>query len=83
MTEKDILHVTKCGKYWVSNEGTKKEPNFHVWETGIVCSMVESAYPLLSLAVYRANYLSGADVSDTAKSSLPEPDPTLQQYYSR
>lgn len=50
-----ILHL-KDG-YYVSNEGTKINPNFHVWipnGTHVVC---DSAYDEISIAVCRCNYL--------------------------
>lgn len=46
------------GGYWVSNEGTKIHPNFHVWEPGITHSTCDSAYGDLSLAIARCNYLA-------------------------
>lgn len=59
MAESGILHSS--GKYWVSNEGTSKKPNFHVWENGITHSTCDSAYNDLSLAIARCNYLSDND----------------------
>ncbi len=50
-----ILH--SYDNYWVSNEGTKTNPNYHVWEAGITHSICDSAYADLSLAVARCNYL--------------------------
>jgi hypothetical protein len=44
--------------YWVSNEGSKKQPNYHVWVPGITHSSCDSAYADLSLAVSRCNYLA-------------------------
>ena len=58
-TKEDI----KCGilhsvnGYYVSNEGTKTKPNYHVWVpngTHVVC---DSAYGEISLAVCRCNFL--------------------------
>lgn len=51
-----ILH--EVDGYWVSNEGTKKEPNFHVWIPTITHSVCDSAYNDITLAVCRCNYLA-------------------------
>ncbi len=51
-----ILHSR--GGYWVSNEGTKSNPSFHVWVPGITHSTCDSAYSELSLAVSRCDYLA-------------------------
>ena len=51
-----ILH--NVGGYWVSNEGTKEKPNFHVWIPTITHSVCDSAYSDISLAVGRCNYLA-------------------------
>lgn len=51
-----ILH--EVDGYWVSNEGTKNKPNYHVWVPGITHSTCDSAYADLSLAVCRCNYLA-------------------------
>lgn len=51
-----ILH--SVDGYWVSNEGTKKQPSFHVWIPGITHSTCDSAYDDISLAVARCNYLA-------------------------
>lgn len=57
--ELGILHNIN-DEYWVrnENEGTKENPNFHVWETGSTHSICDSAYDDLSLAVARCNYLA-------------------------
>ncbi len=52
----NILHITNG--YYVSNEGTKRKPNYHVWIPNGVCCKCDSAYSNLSLAVARCNYLS-------------------------
>lgn len=52
----NILH--EVNGYWVSNEGTKKAPNYHVWAIGITHSTCDSAYNDISLAVARCNYLA-------------------------
>lgn len=55
-TEDIILHeACNC---WVSNEGTKTNPNYHVWCNGITHSTCDSAYNDLSLAIARCNYLA-------------------------
>lgn len=43
--------------YYISNEGTKNDPNYHVWVPGITHANCDSAYSDLSLAVSRCNYL--------------------------
>ena len=58
-TEEDIeigiLHSLEG--YYVSNEGTKKEPNYHVWIPNITHATCDSAYSDITLAVARCNYL--------------------------
>jgi hypothetical protein len=54
----NILH--SLNGYWVSNEGSKTKPNFHVWATGQTHSVCDSAYSEISLAVARCNYLAKA-----------------------
>lgn len=51
-----ILH--SIDGYWVSNEGTKQKPNFHVWIPQVTHSIVDSAYNEISLAVARCNFLA-------------------------
>ena len=51
-----ILH--SVDGYWVSNEGTNKNPNYHVWIPSITHSVCDSAYNEISLAVARCNYLA-------------------------
>lgn len=51
-----ILH--SVNGFYVSNEGTKSKPNYHVWVPGITHSSCDSAYSDLSLAVCRCNYLA-------------------------
>lgn len=58
-----ILH--SAGGFYVSNEGSKKQPNYHVWVPGITCSSCDSAYNDLSLAVSRCNYLA-KEIGDNA-----------------
>lgn len=58
--EETILH--EVNNYWVSNEGTKKAPNYHVWIPGITHSTCDSAYADLSCAVARCNYLAKNNV---------------------
>jgi len=59
-SEKDIkigiLH--SVGNYYISNEGTKIKPNYHVWVPGVTHSTCDSAYNDLSIAVSRCNYLA-------------------------
>lgn len=51
-----ILH--SVGGYYVSNEGTKKNPNYHVWIPGITHADCDSAYEDLSCAFARCNFLA-------------------------
>ena len=51
-----ILH--SVGGYYVSNEGTKAKPNYHVWIPGITHASCDSAYDDISLAVARCNFLA-------------------------
>ena len=51
-----ILH--SIDNYYVSNEGTKNKPNYHVWVPDITHSKCDSAYNNLSLAIARCNYLA-------------------------
>lgn len=55
-----ILH--SVGAWWVSNEGTKNKPAYHVWVPAGVCCECDSAYADLSLAVARCNYLARNNV---------------------
>ena len=57
-----ILH--SVGNYWVSNEGTKKDPSYHVWENGITHATADSAYEHLDLAICRSEYLARTDVKE-------------------
>jgi len=50
-----ILH-SKNG-YYVSNEGTRSNPNFHVWMPNGTHAICDSAYSEITLAVARCNYL--------------------------
>lgn len=50
-----ILH--SINGYYVSNEGTKSKPNYHVWIPNITHAVCDSAYSDLSLAITRCNYL--------------------------
>ena len=52
----NILHLVNG--YYVSNEGTKKKPNFHVWVPNGTHALCDSAYNEISLAVCRCNYIS-------------------------
>lgn len=51
----EILH--NIDGYYVSNEGTKYKPNYHVWIPGITHATCDSAYSDLSCAISRCNYL--------------------------
>ncbi len=51
-----ILH--SVNGYYVSNEGTKSKPNYHVWIPCITHSICDSAYDDISLAVFRCNYIA-------------------------
>lgn len=51
-----ILHAVNG--YYVSNEGSKSNPNFHVWIPQTTHSTCDSAYNDLSLAVSRCNFLA-------------------------
>jgi len=44
--------------YYISNEGAKQKPNFHVWIPNITCADCDSAYDDITLAVARCNYLA-------------------------
>jgi len=55
-----ILHKNK--NYYVSNEGTKIEPNFHVWIPSVTHSICDSAYSDISIAVSRCNYLANNNI---------------------
>ena len=51
-----ILH--NVNGYYISDEGTKNNPSFHVWVPDGVCCTCDSAYDDISLAVCRCNYLA-------------------------
>ena len=55
MREEHILH--SIGNFWISDEGTKDKPAYHVWVDGITHAVADSAYNDLSLAISRAEYL--------------------------
>lgn len=61
--ELGILH--SINSYWVSNEGTKDKPNYHVWIPSVTHSVCDSAYDDLSLAVVRCNYLAKNTLRDS------------------
>ena len=52
----NTLH--KVNGYWISNEGTKQTPKYHVWISNVTQSVCDSAYDDISLAVTRCNYLA-------------------------
>lgn len=51
-----ILH--NVNGYYVSNEGTKQKPNYHVWGPSVTHSVCDSAYAEIDLAVCRCDYLA-------------------------
>ena len=51
-----VLH--EINNYYITNEGTIKNPNYHVWVPCITYSKCDSAYNDLSLAISRCNYLA-------------------------
>lgn len=51
-----ILH--SVDGYYISNEGTKSNPKFHVYIPDITHAVCDSAYDEISLAVARCNYLA-------------------------
>lgn len=53
-----ILH--EVNGYYVSNEGTKNNPNYHVWIPNITHAVCDSAYNEITLAVARCNYLANS-----------------------
>lgn len=56
-----ILH--SVNGYYVSNEGTKQEPNFHVWIPCITHAKCDSAYDDISIAVCRCDYLEKNNIN--------------------
>jgi len=56
-----ILHSQ--GGYYVSNEGSKLKPAYHVWAPGITHASCDSAYADLSCAVARCDYLAAKGVT--------------------
>lgn len=60
MKESDILHEVRG--YYVTNEGSKSKPNYHVWVPGITHAKCDSAYNDLSIAIVRCNYLERNNV---------------------
>jgi hypothetical protein len=59
-----ILHSN--GGYYVSNEGTQKEPKYHVWVPGITHATCDSAYNDISLAICRCDYLANTMIRKEA-----------------
>ena len=58
LTDRDDSSILySVNGFYVSNEGTKKNPNYHVWIPGITHSICDSAYKELDLAIARCNYL--------------------------
>lgn len=60
-----ILH--SINGYYVSNEGSISNPNYHVWIPDGTCAVVDSAYDDISLAVARCNYLANNKVQISYK----------------
>ncbi len=56
-----IIH-SSGGGYYVSNEGTKLNPSYHVWIPCLTHAICDSAYNDFSLAVCRCDYLSNNNV---------------------
>ena len=60
MLEKDIMHETQCGKYWVGRD--TKQKAYIVYRVGVTHSTSDSGYHLtpdgLSIAIARADYLA-------------------------
>jgi len=52
----NILH--EIDGFYISNEGNKTKPNFHVWKPNGTHVLIDSAYNEISLAVCRCNYLA-------------------------
>lgn len=48
--------------YYVTNEGTKTNPNYHVWVPGVTHSKCDSAYLEMELAISRCKYLANNKV---------------------
>ena len=42
---------------YVTNEGTAKNPSYHVWLKGVTHSVCDSAYSYLELAIARCEYV--------------------------
>lgn len=55
-----ILHSR--GGWYVSNEGGKLKPNYHVWVPGVTHATCDSTYADLSYAVARCDYLAAKGV---------------------
>lgn len=52
--------IYKINGFYVTNEGTKSSPLYHVWIPGITCATADSAYKDLSCAIARCKYLNKA-----------------------
>lgn len=52
-----VLHSAGKG-YWVSNEGTKNKPLYHVWMPDVYHSVCDSAYTDLETAIRRCNFIA-------------------------
>lgn len=54
--ENGILH--SVGGHYITNEGNKRNPAYHVWKPKTTHAEADSAYGDISLAVARCNYLA-------------------------
>lgn len=68
-----ILHLVDG--YYVSNEGTKAKPNYHVWRPKGTHVVVDSAYADLSLAVARCNFIAKHSTHGLGWEYIPYPQP--------
>lgn len=59
--EAGVLH--SIDGYYVSNEGTAKKPNFHVWIPNGTHAICDTAFGEISLAVARCNYIAREKVT--------------------
>lgn len=68
MLEKDIMHETPCGKYWVGRD--TRQQAYVVYKVGVTHSTSDSGYHMtpdgLSIAIARANYLAKVSTRESA-----------------
>lgn len=67
-----ILH--HVNGFWVSNEGSKQNPSYHVWVPSVTHSTCDSAYQDLSLAICRCNYLATNKINTMNNVIKPTPE---------